>query len=100
MSEPDGASAQAKSPAAQGPGHMRWDTSQAQIRRCTLATARPTAAQIIVNFGVKSGRDYPGSEVGVELVQQIALSPTTARHLMATLERVIGDHDRAPRRPR
>lgn len=80
-----------------GNAHMRWDTSGAQSHRCTLATASTTAAEILLNFGAKRGRDLPGSEIGIELVQRIALSPLTARHLMATLERVIADHDRSSR---
>jgi hypothetical protein len=90
---PKGAAA-AKAPVAAGPGHLRWDTSEQRSHRCTLATASVTFSEIILNFGAKRSSGHPGGEVAVELVQQIALNPLTAKHLSATLERVIADYDR------
>ena len=100
MKGPDNATAQPGSPQPGAPGHMRWDTSELKTHRCALATASVTPAEIILNFGVKRSRNSQGSEVATELVQRIALTPLTARHLMAALERVIVDHDGAPRASR
>ena len=77
------------------PSHLRWDTSASQSHRCTLATASATPIDIVLNFAAKRGGDHPGGEQGIELLQRIALNPRTAKHLMATLERLIGDHDAA-----
>jgi hypothetical protein len=88
---------QPESRSTAGPGHLRWDTAELHSHQCTLATASVTLTEIILNFGARRGRDIPGTEVGIELVQRIALTPLTARHLMATLERLIADYDRAPR---
>jgi hypothetical protein len=88
----------ATAPGAAGPGHLRWDTSEQRSHRCTLATASATLGEIILNFGAKRGRDYPGGEVAVELLRRIALNPLTAKNLSATLERVIADYDRISRR--
>jgi hypothetical protein len=77
---------------------MNWDTSQLQTHDCTLATASVTPMEIILNFGAKRGRDYNGGEVTVELLQRIALKPLTAKHLAATLERVIAAYDAGSRR--
>ena len=84
-----------KAAPAAAPSHLRWDAASAQSHRATLATASVTPAEIILNFGAKRGRDYPGAEVGIELLQRIALSPRTAQHLTATLERLIVDYDAA-----
>jgi len=63
-----------------------------------VATASAAREQIILNFGAKRGHDYPGGEVIVELLRRIALDPLTAKHLLATLQRLIADYDaRSPR---
>ncbi len=78
---------------AAAPDHLRWDTSELQSHRCTVATASVTREEIILNFGAKLGRDYQGGEMTVELLQRIALRPLTAKHLIETLQRLIGEHD-------
>ena len=80
-------------PSATAPSHLRWDTSELESHRCTLATTSATPEEIILNFGVKLGGDRPGEEAMLELLRRIALSPLTAKHLLATLQRLIAEHD-------
>lgn len=82
-----------KTSAAAAPSHLRWDTSELQRHRCTLATASVTREEIILNFGAKQGGDHPGEEATGELLRRIALSPLTAKHLLAMLQRLIAEHD-------
>ena len=100
MKQADTARARPQNPTAAEPSHLRWDTSGMQSHQCALATASATSAEIILNLGAKRGRDSQGGEVKLELLRRISLSPLTAKNLMATLERVIVDHDRTPRRAR
>jgi hypothetical protein len=78
------------------PNHMQWDTSSLQSHRCTVVTASATHDQIILNFGAKRGRDYPSGEIIGELLRRIALDPLAAKHLLATLQRLIAEHDARP----
>jgi len=78
---------------AAGPNHLSWDASELQRHRCALATASATREEIILNFGAKLGRDFQGGEATVELRRRIALSPLTAKHLLAMLQRLIAEHD-------
>jgi len=94
MDQDDGPKTGPKNPTLGGPSHMRWDTSEQQSHACAIATASVTPEDIILNFGAKRGHDHQGGEVAVELLQRIALSPVTAKHLSATLEKVIADDDR------
>jgi hypothetical protein len=80
-------------PSAAAPSHLRWDISELQSHRCTLATASVTLEEIILNFGAKLGDDHPGEEATLELLRRIALSPLTAKHLLAMLQRLIAEHD-------
>jgi len=84
--------------AATAPEHLRWDTSAMQSHCCTIATASATFDEVVINFGGKSGHDYPGGEVVGELLQRIALRPLAAKHLLATLQKLLADYDN--RRPR
>lgn len=92
MSEAGDAKAGGLPAAAAAPSHLRWDTSVLQTHRCTLATASATPNEIILNFG---GNLRPGEagEVGAALLRRIALTPRTAKHLSATLQRLIADHE-------
>jgi hypothetical protein len=86
-------------PKGNRPAHLNWDTSGLQSHRCSVATASVTREQIILNFGAKKGRDYPGGEVIVELLRRIIIDPLTAKHLLATLQRLIAEHDAKPAAP-
>jgi hypothetical protein len=98
MDEPDLTKAGPKGPPTTGPNHLHWDTSRQRSHDCTLATASLTPMAIILNFGSKRGHDYNGGELTVELLQRIVLEPLTAKHLAATLEKVIAGHDAGSRR--
>jgi hypothetical protein len=100
MDEPEVTKAGPKNPSPAAPSHMNWDTSRQESHDCTLATASVTPMEVIVNFGAKRGRDHPGGEVGVELLRRIALKPLTAKHLAATLERVLTAYDGGAQRSR
>jgi hypothetical protein len=78
---------------ATAPGHLRWDTSELRRHNCAVATATATRDEIILNFGAKTGRDYRGGEVAVELLQRIAVNPLTAKHLLGMLQKLIADDD-------
>lgn len=84
-------------PQAAAPEHLRWDTSDMQSHRCTVATASATFDEVVLNFGAKSGHDYPGGEVAAELLQRITLRPLAAKHLLATLQKLLADLDNRPR---
>jgi hypothetical protein len=86
-------SGQPAQPDAAAPSHLRWQSEAARTRRCTVATASTTPDQIILNFGITSDGE-PGGERQVTLLRRIVLSPLTAKHLSATLHRLIADHDR------
>jgi hypothetical protein len=75
------------------PGHLRWDTSELQSHRCTVATVSMMREKIVLNFGAKLARDPRAGEVAVELLQRTALAPLTAKHLLAMLQRLIAEHD-------
>jgi hypothetical protein len=96
MDSPGVSTAEAK---GNRPAHLNWDTSGLQSHRCSVATASATGAQIILNFGTKKRRDYPGGEVIVELLRRVTLDPLTAKHLLATLQRLIAEHDARPSGP-
>ncbi|HVC51370.1 MAG TPA: DUF3467 domain-containing protein [Stellaceae bacterium] len=83
--------------AAAAPEHLRWDIAAMRSHRCTLATASATRDEVILNFGARTGQDHPGGEVAVELLQRVVLSPATAKHLMATLQRLLAAD--SPARP-
>jgi hypothetical protein len=73
-------------------GHLRWDTSQLASHRCALATASSAGNEVILSFGAKleSGQ---GGEVGVKLLQRIALRPLTAKRLLEMLEKLLAERD-------
>jgi hypothetical protein len=94
MSQPSEADSTAKPVAAGGPEHMRWDTSTMRTHCCTVASASTTAAAVVLNFGAKRSTGDPAGEISVELLQRVALSPLTAKHFTATLERLLAEYDR------
>jgi hypothetical protein len=98
MNQAGEAKTEPNSAPAAGPSHLRWDTSELKSHRCTVATASATRDEIILNFGARPERDDRGGDVAVELLQRIALSPLTAKHLIATLEKLIAEHDSRSRR--
>lgn len=85
-------------PPGAAPNHLRWETVGLQTHRCNIATAVVTPDEIILNFGGILGRDVPG-ELAVVLLRRIALSPLTAKHLSATLQRLVADFDSRQNRP-
>ena len=82
-----------------GPNHLRWETAGLRTHRCNIATAGVAPEDIILNFGGTIAADYPG-EVGVSMLRRIALRPLAAKHLSATLQRLIAEFDRRQSRPR
>lgn len=81
------------SPARSGaPEHLNWDIAAVEVHDCTLATARATPSEIVLNFGGRRARGETTADVGPDLMRRIALSPLTARNLAATLRRLIDDH--------
>jgi hypothetical protein len=88
------------SPAA-APSHLRWDTSRLESHRCALAAASATEDEVILSFGTKLAHDGQekdredthGREVGVKLLQRIALRPLTAKRLLEMLEKLLAERD-------
>jgi hypothetical protein len=82
-----------KAPAGAAPSHLRWDTSQLTIHRCALASVSSTDDEIVLSFGAKLAQGAQGKEVGVNLLQSIALRPMIAKRLLEMLEKLITEHD-------
>lgn len=81
------------------PGHLRWETAGSRTHRCDIATAGVAPEDIILNFGGALAGEHPG-EVGVTMLRRIALRPLAAKHLSATLQRLIAEFDSRLNRPR
>lgn len=72
---------------------MHWDTSAMRTHQCTVASVGTTATAVVLNFGAKCSPGGPAGEMTVELLQRVALSPMTAKHFTATLERLLAEYD-------
>ena len=88
-----GQASEPKASPTAAPSHLRWDTSQIESHRCALATANTLDDEIVLSFGAKLGQNGKGSEVGVKLLQRIALRPLTAKRLLEMLEKLIAERD-------
>jgi hypothetical protein len=75
------------------PEHLRWDVDNMETHRCTLATARAGAGDVVLNFGERQPRGDQAAELAAALARRVTLSPLTARNLAATLRRLIDEND-------
>jgi len=89
MTRVDGTATQA----ASGQAGTDWDASRASSAYCNVASAVATPEAVVLNLGQTQGGARAQSEVTVELLQRVVLSPRTAKNLHLLLNRVIAEHD-------
>lgn len=85
-------SAKAKS-AAQQQGRLRWDTSGLKSSYCNVANATSTREEVVLNFGVNENWDRSRTELVVQLLHRIILSPFAAKRLQELLSKLIREYE-------
>lgn len=80
---------------AQAPeqGRVHWDTSQLKSSYCNIANATSTREEVIVNFGVNQNWERPRTELEVQLLHRIILSPYAAKRLQELLTKLIKEYE-------
>jgi hypothetical protein len=75
------------------PGAVKWDTSQLKSSYCNVANATSTREEVIINFGVNQNWERPKSELEVQLLHRIILSPYAAKRLQELLNKLIREYE-------
>jgi hypothetical protein len=93
MAEKTEGSGGAKTAQAPEQGRVRWDTSQLKSSYCNIANATSTREEVIVNFGVNQNWERPRTELEVQLLHRIILSPYAAKRLQELLTKLIKEYE-------
>jgi len=72
---------------------LRWDTSGLKSSYCNVANATSTREEVILNFGVNENWDRPRTELEVQLLHRIILSPFAAKRLQELLTKLIREYE-------
>lgn len=78
---------------ASGQGRVRWDTSQIKSSYCNIANATSTREEVIINFGVNQNWERSRTELEVQLLHRIILSPYAAKRLQELLAKLIREYE-------
>jgi hypothetical protein len=84
-------SGRARPPA--GEGQVRWDTSQLKSSYCNVANATSTREEVILNFGVNQNWERTRTELEVQLLHRIILSPHAAKRLLDLLGKLVREYE-------
>ena len=82
-----------KPPPAPAESRLRWDTSELKSSYCNVANATSTREEVILNFGVNENWDRPRTELQVQLLHRIILSPFAAKRLQELLTKLIREYE-------
>jgi len=82
-----------KPPPAAAEPRLRWDTSGLKSSYCNVANATSTREEVILNFGVNENWDRPRTELQVQLLHRIILSPFAAKRLQELLTKLIREYE-------
>jgi hypothetical protein len=72
---------------------VRWDTTQLKSSYCNVANATSTREEVVLNFGVNQNWDRAGSELEIQLLHRIILSPYAAKRLQQLLQKLMTDYE-------
>ncbi|MBE0616166.1 MAG: DUF3467 domain-containing protein [Burkholderiales bacterium] len=75
------------------PNRVHWDTSQLKSSYCNIANATSTREEVIVNFGINENWERPRTELEVQLLHRIILSPYAAKRLQELLTKLIKEYE-------
>lgn len=68
---------------------VRWDDSAMRSAYADVFSVRCTRERLTLDFGVEQARDAEHGDVTARLSSRVALHPSTAKRLLAALERVL-----------
>jgi hypothetical protein len=72
---------------------VRWDTTQLKSSYCNVANATSTREEVVLNFGVNQNWDRLRTELEVQLLHRIILSPFAAKRLQQLLTKLISEYE-------
>jgi hypothetical protein len=74
-------------------GQVRWDTSQLKSSYCNVANATSTREEVVLNFGVNQNWDRTRTELEIQLLHRIILSPFAAKRLNQLLTQLMTEYE-------
>jgi hypothetical protein len=80
-------------PGAPGEARLRWDTTGLKSSYCNVANATSTREEVVLNFGVNENWDRQRTELEVQLLHRIILSPFAAKRLQELLTKLIREYE-------
>lgn len=80
-------------PAAAGKRAVRWDTAGMKNSYCNLAVATATRETVVLNFGLSQNVEHGRTELSVDLLQRIVVSPLVAKHMHDLLSKLTAEYD-------
>jgi hypothetical protein len=89
-----------QAPAAGDRDAVRWDTAGSRSSYCNVANAIATRETVVVNFGLTQSVERRRTELGIELLHRVVISPLVAKHLHDLLSKLIAEHDAHSGNPR
>jgi hypothetical protein len=73
---------------------VKWDTSSLKSSYCNFCNANSTREEVVLNFGVNQNWDRGvGSELEMQLLHRIILSPLAAKRVHELLGRLLGEYE-------
>ncbi len=78
---------------AQAQPKLRFKTEGLKSSYCNVCNATSTREEVVLNFGVNQNWDQHPSEVTVDLLHRVILSPYAAKRLSDMLAKLIREHE-------
>ena len=83
----------APAPAEPGAPRVKWNTSQLKSSYINFANANSTQEEVVLNFGMNNNWDRMASEVEIELMHRIVMSPFAAKRLAELMNKLVTQYE-------
>jgi hypothetical protein len=75
---------------------LKFNSANLKSSYCNMCNATSTREEVVLNFGVNQNWDQPSSkptELEVELLHRVILSPFAAKRLSVALTKLVHDYE-------
>ena len=72
---------------------VRWNVDHLKSSYVNFANANSTQEEVVLNFGMNNNWDRMASEVEIELIHRIVMSPYAAKRLADLLGKLVSQYE-------